>query len=242
MHEPSEYQQEYQPARTPAQPVAVAVPALLGINILVFIFTALSGGLDGPTEAGVLWAPGVWDGEWWRLLTSMFLHANILHIGFNMWALYTLGNELEKIYGTPRFLLLYFGAGWAGSLASLMFTGASVGASGAIFGLAGAWLAISLQHRRYFKMFGSQVLTVVLINLFIGFGMGSMIDNNAHIGGLLGGLALGMVLSNRLPEFQAGWRRAVTIAVVIALLAATPLATDFSRQHLGAKMTGQSSE
>jgi rhomboid protease GluP len=234
-----EYEQEFQPARPEPQPGTPAIWTLIGLNVLVFIFGLLSGGLNGPTEAGVLWAPGVWQGEWWRLLTAMFLHANLIHLLVNMWALYALGPELEKIYGTPRFVLLYFGAGWAGSLASLMFTGASVGASGAIFGLAGAWLAISLSHRHYFKLFGSQVLTVVLINLAIGFGASGLIDNNGHIGGLLGGLALGLVLPNQLPEFRAAWRRVATVVVLLALLAATSPATNFSRQNLGTKMQTQ---
>ncbi len=227
----------YRPSPPRRRFVPVAVYGLIAVNALIFALTGLSGGLmdtNGETlhRFGMLYAPDIWGGAWWRLLTAMFLHAGLLHIVFNMWALRNLGVALEEIYGTPNFLLLYFGAGWAGSLASLMFTGASVGASGAIFGLAGAWLAIALRRRAYFKAFGGQVLMVIVINLAIGFSMSSFIDNNGHLGGLFGGFLLGCLLPNRLPEFSGQWRRPAAILLLVSFLMLTPLAVRISRQHL----------
>jgi len=221
----------------PRRFVPVAVYGLIASNVLIFLLTGLGGGfMDTDSETlrryGMLSAPDIWQGAWWRLATSMFLHAGVLHLGVNMWALKNLGEALEDMYGTPTFLVLYIGAGWTGSLASLMFTGMSVGASGAIFGLAGAWLAIALRRRAYFKAFGSQVLMVIGINLAIGLSM-SGIDNYAHLGGLLGGFLLGCALPNSLPEFKAGWRWPAALLLLVLFGALTPLAVHFSRLHLG---------
>ncbi|HVF11384.1 MAG TPA: rhomboid family intramembrane serine protease [Abditibacteriaceae bacterium] len=218
----------------PPEPAREFVPfvvyGLMAANIVVFVLTGLNGGFfDTAGETlhrfGMLYAPDILEGQWWRLASAMFLHAGLLHIAINMWALKNLGEELEHIYGPAIFLLLYLGAGWVGALASLMFTGASVGASGAIVGLAGAWLAVALRNRRYFQEFGQQVLVVIAINLFIGFSAQSLIDNNGHIGGLIGGFLLGLILPNRLPEFREGrWRWPAAVALVLLFLAATPLA------------------
>ena len=223
------------------EPVPYVVYTLMGVNILIFLLTGLSGGLGNTNLAtldryGMLYAPEVWQGQWWRLLTAMFLHGGLMHIAFNMWALRNLGKDLEFIYGRAAFLVLYLGAGWMGSLASLAFAHdleGSVGASGAIFGLAGAWLAIALRRRSYFQSFGGQVLTIVIINLFIGYSPGSHIDNNGHLGGLVGGFILGCLLPNRLPEFRARqWRWPAAIAAACCFLALTPLAAHLSKAHL----------
>jgi rhomboid protease GluP len=142
------------------------------------------------------------DGQYYRFLTSMFLHGGLLHIGFNAWALYALGPEAERIYGTLRFLALYFLAGFAGGVASFAFSAApSVGASGAIFGLIGGLGAFYYVSRQLLGEMSRQqlgsLITVVMINLFIGFNSGGLIDNNAHIGGLVGGLVAGWLLAPR---------------------------------------------
>ena len=141
-------------------------------------------------------------GEYYRFLTSMFLHGGLLHIGFNAWALYALGPESERIYGTDRFLAIYFIAGLAGGVASYAISPyPAVGASGAIFGLIGALAVFYYTSRQLLgdtarQQLGS-LITVIMINLFIGFGSGGLIDNWAHLGGLAGGAIAGWLLAPR---------------------------------------------
>lgn len=130
-------------------------------------------------------------GQYWRLLTPIFLHGNLLHFLFNMYALFQLGREVEAFMGQRRFLLLFFYAGLAGTVFSLLFTpNRSLGASGAIFGLVGAQGVFLYRHRQLFGERGrrglQQVIMIALINLAIG--LQGNIDNWAHLGGLLGGL------------------------------------------------------
>lgn len=218
--------------------VPYATYALILINVAIFVFTGFRGGVMKTSsevllEMGSLYAPAVWDGQWWRLLSAMFLHGGLMHIGFNMYVLYSIGPELERIYGTPRFVALYLGAGWMGSLASLIWSGNSVGASGAIFGLAGAFLALSLRNRNVYNAFGSQMLGFVAINLVIGFSGAFGIDNFGHMGGLVGGFILGQVVANQLPEFRPSAARvAATVALLAAFLALTPVAIQFSERNL----------
>jgi rhomboid protease GluP len=133
------------------------------------------------------------DGQLWRLITPILLHGPIWHIGFNMYALFSLGSGLERRFGHVRFLLLYLLAGFAGNVLSFLITsGNSIGASTSIFGLIAAEGVFLYQNR---KLFGEEarqaignVVSVAAINLFIGFSSGGYIDNWGHIGGLLGGL------------------------------------------------------
>ncbi len=147
-------------------------------------------------------------GEYYRFLTSMFLHSGILHIGFNAWALYALGPECERIYGTARFLTIYFIAGLAGGVASYALSAApAVGASGAIFGLIGTLAVFYYLSRQLLggaarQQLGS-LITVIMINLFIGFSSGGLIDNFAHLGGLTGGALLGWLMA---PRFEVDER------------------------------------
>ena len=245
MNSPSHPNAPTDTRRAIANSVPYATYALIAANLLMFALSASRGGV-GTTDSevlyhlGMLYAPDVWAGQWWRLLSAMFLHGGLMHIGFNMFVLYQIGPELERIYGAPRFLLVYLGAGWIGSLSSLIWSGASVGASGAIFGLAGAFLAISLHRRAYWEAFGSQMLGFIAINLVIGFSgaFGLNIDNFGHLGGLIGGFVLGQIMPNRLPEFRptpARW--ALTLAVLLAFVAATPLAIGASQKVLKSKFT-----
>jgi rhomboid protease GluP len=141
-------------------------------------------------------------GEYYRFLTSMFLHGGLLHILFNAWALYALGPETERIYGTARFLAIYFLAGLAGGVASYAFSPyPAVGASGAIFGLIGALAVFYYTSRTLLgdaarQQLGS-LITVIMINLFIGFSSGGLIDNFAHLGGLAGGAVAAWLLAPR---------------------------------------------
>lgn len=140
-------------------------------------------------------------GQYWRLLTSMFLHGGLLHLALNAWALYQLGTLFESLLGSSRMLGTYFVSGIAGSVASIVWTQApSVGASGAIFGLLGALIAFLLRRRDALSPGGKAILSQLVmwagINLFLGFQMPG-IDNAGHLGGLAAGFLLGLLLRER---------------------------------------------
>jgi rhomboid protease GluP len=203
-------------ATTEPQRVTLAIPlfkvyatwVLLVLNILIFAIPSLFSLFGIPLYEWTL-VLGAKDnraiflgGEIYRLLTAIFLHGGLAHLLFNAWSLYSLGIETERFYGTGRFLAVYFVAGLAGSLASYALSpNPSVGASGAIFGLIGALGVVYYLSRRLFGEFGQQqlgmLITVLMINLFMGFST-PRIDNFAHLGGLVGGLIAGWLLTPRL--------------------------------------------
>lgn len=169
--------------------------ALLAANILVFIAQA---GLRAWLGFDLLLALGakvnaqIAAGQFWRLITPMFLHVNLVHLFFNSYALYVLGPQVEGPFGHLEFLAIYLLSGAAGVLMSFVLSPApSVGASSAIFGLIGALMVYLLRHRRAFGLAGRQrlvnIFVITVINLGIGLQPG--IDNWAHMGGLLGGAA-----------------------------------------------------
>jgi rhomboid protease GluP len=130
------------------------------------------------------------QGEYWRLITPMFLHGSILHLGFNMYALFIFGPGLERHFGHARFLALYLLSGFAGNVASMIFSGApSLGSSTAIFGLFGAQAVFLYRNRAMFGGSARQalnnIITLAVINLVIG--LSPRIDNWGHLGGLVGG-------------------------------------------------------
>ncbi len=179
--------------RLPAQSPIVTY-ALLGITILVFLLQMgtqyLLVGYDLPEMLGVKSNELILAGQLWRLFTPMLLHASIIHIGLNMYALFIFGPGLEGHYGHGRFLTLYILSGFAGNVMSFIFSPAnSLGASTAIFGLLGAEAVFLYQNRRIFGKSAQRALinlvTIAVINLIIGLQPG--IDNWGHIGGLLGG-------------------------------------------------------
>ena len=181
--------------RLPSSPPRVTY-ALLFITVGVYLLQMLSQtllGYDLPIELGAKINEAIRAGELWRLLTPMLLHGSIFHIGFNMYALYSFGAGLERRFGHGRFLLLYLLGGFAGNVLSFLVTpNPSVGSSTAVFGLVAAEGVFLYQNR---KLFGAEsknainnVVGTILINLFIGFTSGGLIDNWGHIGGLLGGL------------------------------------------------------
>jgi rhomboid protease GluP len=186
----------------------VVTPLLVAVNVLVFAWTVYAGAdLFKPDGAlmvkwGTNFGPVTLAGEWWRLFTSMFLHFGLFHILLNMWALWSLGRLTERLFGTVHFLLLYVFAGLAGSIASLLWhpTVNSAGASGAIFGVLGGLLAFMLNpHTRMPASIAAKqrnsALAFVVYN--IGFAHAG-IDVADHIGGLLGGIAMGWVLARPL--------------------------------------------
>lgn len=179
-------------------------PILLYLNILVFAVMVIAGlgfmNFKAPDLLawGGNFRPSVLDGEWWRLFTSTFLHGGILHLVANMYALVFIGIFLEPALGRVKFLVAYLVTGLLASCASIWWFEAtvSIGASGAIFGLYGLFLAMLL--RKVFpKAFSKPLLVSILIfvgyNLVIGTSGG--VDNAAHIGGLLSGFLIGLVIS-----------------------------------------------
>jgi rhomboid protease GluP len=186
------------------QVVQVAIPGvrpyvtygLLGVTVFAYLLQ-LAGqyllNLDLVTYLGIKYNPLIRDGQLWRLVTPVFLHGSILHIGFNMYALFLYGRGLEARFGHGRFTLLYFLSAFAGNVLSFILTpNPSLGASTAIFGLIAAEGVFLLQNR---QLLGDRVnrslmdlLYIAGINLLLGFTT-TGVDNFGHIGGLLGGLA-----------------------------------------------------
>ena len=166
---------------------------VLGITLIVFLAQMASQqvlGTDIPAMLGMKVNDLIADGQLWRLITPVFLHGGILHIGFNMYALFILGPGLERYFGHGRFFLLYFLSGFAGNVLSFMFSAApSLGSSTAIFGLLGAQGVFVYRNREVFGGFARRALTNVIwiaaANLLIGLTPG--IDNWGHLGGLIGG-------------------------------------------------------
>lgn len=172
---------------------------LIAINLFIFILLEIRGGsTDVPTliELGAKYNPAMVEGEWWRTITSMFLHIGFLHLFMNMLALYYLGSLLERIYGSRRFILIYFLSGIGGSLASFaLSTSVSAGASGALFGLFGALLFFGINYKKlFFQTIGKNVILILILNLFIGIVIPN-IDMSAHLGGLITGFLAAAIVS-----------------------------------------------
>jgi len=172
--------------------------ALVAVNVVVYLITVAQGpGINNPGGSlfakWVLYGPAVANGDWWRLITAAFLHANILHIGLNMLALVWLGGPVERYLGHLQYLGLYLVSGLAGSAGALIATpnGITVGASGAIFGILGALLIIEYQAT---GNIAGQAFTLIVINLLFSFTV-SGISVGGHIGGLIGGIASALALT-----------------------------------------------
>ncbi len=163
---------------------------LIGINVLLFALSLVS----NLTEMLAVNRFAVINGEYYRLFTGIFLHANIFHLLFNCYALYIVGMQLESFLGKGKFLLVYLLSGLAGSCLSIFFsTGYSVGASGAIFGLLGSLIYFGYHYRVYLEsVVKSQIIPLIILNLLLGLMPG--IDNWAHIGGLIGGVLATMAV------------------------------------------------
>jgi rhomboid protease GluP len=202
---------------------------ILGINVAVFLGMALSGStiMEFPISESIHWGANVgaltFSGEWWRLLTCVFVHGGIIHIAFNMWCLWNLGALCESLYGRWTYVAVYLICGVGASLTSAAWNPyrVSVGASGAIFGLAGALLAaFKLGEFSVPRAALSGTLrslgAFVVYNLLFGLLPG--IDNTAHIGGLITGLIVGALIALIAPlQQQAPRRVAVLLAVTLAL-------------------------
>jgi membrane associated rhomboid family serine protease len=201
--------------------------ALIGINAAIFLLGLASADLDRELFInGAQWRPAIEAGEWWRVFTSMFLHADITHILFNMWALYLFGPALERRFGSSSFAALYVAAGLGGG--SLYHAVGrlepAVGASGAIFGLFGALIAATYRQRH--TAAGRAVFNQLGLLLVINLSLPLLIPRiawEAHLGGLMAGLAIAAAW-DKISHAQRGsatQRVIVAGAVAIAAVAVT---------------------
>jgi membrane associated rhomboid family serine protease len=196
--------------------------SIIGVTLAIFVvgmvsFTADAWLFDHLAQDNAAVAAG----EWWRIFTAALLHANFIHIGFNMYALYLFGPRLEQQVGSPAFSALYVASAATGGLVSYLLgdpNQISIGASGAIFGLFGAWLVASwkMRHTPGGRTLFNQLFVLLAINVAIGFMPG--IDWRAHMGGLAAGAAIAWLWS----VFAVGKPNAVAIrtAIAVAFIAA----------------------
>jgi membrane associated rhomboid family serine protease len=193
--------------------------ALIAINVLVYLAELGAGGtvngLDNTIyEHGALYGPLVAQGDWWRLITSAFLHYGPFHLAINMYSLYFAGSILEQVIGRWRFALLYLASGLAGAAGALVWSPnvPTVGASGAIFGVLGALFVL---ERRGHIATGGQVAGLIVLNLIFTFVLSSVISVGGHVGGLIGGFLLMLAFV----RFRRSWQLSLAAAAVGAAAA-----------------------
>ncbi|MGO9403226.1 MAG: rhomboid family intramembrane serine protease [Terriglobales bacterium] len=218
---------------------------IFGINVAVFVAMTLAGVsmLDNPSGQdlvrwGANFGPYTVSGEWWRLLTCVFIHGGLLHIGFNMWCLWDLGRLAESVYGHWTFAVVYLITGLAASLGSVIWNPVvlSVGASGAIFGIAGALIA-SFYLGEFSLPRAAMGGTLRSLVVFVGFNLffGRVVartDNAAHIGGLLMGLLLGALIAKVAPGHDDFLRRIAVLLVGALLVAGGVMWLQHARAYL----------
>lgn len=202
---------------------------LIGLNVLAFLLTMAAGGTTGQifqsgamlsttvsTQTGEI-LTGVSDGDYWRLITSTFLHRDVLHIAFNMYALYLFGPFVERALGIPRFIAAYLTVALLGSVFVYLLAPPNtltIGASGAIFGLFGMALMLLLKAKQDVRT----LLVLLGINVFIGFAFNG-ISWEAHLGGFVGGVVLGAAFAYA-PRHRKGLVQLLVFAALwIAMIA-----------------------
>jgi membrane associated rhomboid family serine protease len=208
---------------------APATVALVAANVLVYLITVgQGGGLNQPGgqafERGALVGVLVADGDWYRLVSAMFLHASVIHLAFNMLALWWLGSVVEQALGTWRYLLIYFASGLAGSAGALLLSGPlaiTVGASGAIYGILGALLI--LEYLSTGRLAGP-ALTLIVLNLAI-----TLTIPNISIGGHVGGLVGGVLATLALTQVRRVTRSALVGPALVGLVAVASVAVAYFR-------------
>lgn len=208
---------------------------LIGVNLAVFLLEWLAGGMGSMSaDPSVLIAFGAKHNaliaeqhQYWRLVTCVFLHIGFVHFLLNNYALWIVGRDIEQIYGSARFLLLYVTTGVLASMSSFYFSPNSVsaGASGAIFGLFGVMAAFAFKYRKEIpaalsKDIRRRVLPIIAINLMFGYSARGIVDNAAHIGGLIAGVALALVIPFKHPEAKETsfvWRALQALCVLVVM-------------------------
>lgn len=226
---------------------------LLVANVFIFILMWQTSGMPfsmlGPLPNEVLLAFGAklnyfiqTQHQWWRFVTPMFLHVNLLHLIVNMYSLWIVGPYVEKLYGSAKFVVFWVVTGVAGVVASYLTVRPSLavrpfarfifkaidepsaGASGALFGLVGVLFVFGIKFRHelpegFKRAFGTGLLPMIMLNLFIGYVGRGFIDNAAHLGGMLSGAMLALVIDYRRPDERSGvavtWRVLQIAAIVL---------------------------
>lgn len=176
--------------------IPIITYGLIITNILIYVLSILFGNYNEILNRFCLYGPNIREyGEYYRLITSGFLHGNILHLTLNCYALYIIGSQVESYMGKTKFIIIYLFSLLMGSLMSITLSNyPSIGASGAIFGLMGSLLCFGYYYRIYLgNVLKSQIIPLILANLLFGL-LASNIDNFAHIGGLIGGCLITMAL------------------------------------------------
>lgn len=218
--------QEFQRNLQSSAPRLIVTKILVALNILVYLYVSIKGGNFGSPDNQLLMDLGanngekIFAGEWWRLFTSMFLHGGLTHLAFNMYALWIIGNIVEKLFGEIGYTAIYFVSGVLGSMLSLYNHPAyvvGVGASGAVFGIFGALISYA-----YFKKMPREIsgnilknaALMIVINLAIGFSI-PQIDNSAHIGGCIAGIIAAFFIGQDINNVNRSKRRLVSIAVAV---------------------------
>ncbi len=222
-------------------------PILVGLNILIYIIASLLGThffaptADQLLNAGGNFSPYTMNGEYWRLLSSCFLHGGLFHLLFNMYALLYIGFMLEGKLGSSKFTFAYLVCGISASAVSNLFNPnlVSVGASGAIFGMYGVFLALlttKIIDKRTRKTLMPSISIFVFYNIMMGFsanarGQGMQIDNAAHIGGLLSGMVIGYAMYYVLKKNENRTSYAVMAVILIAMFTSIALAFEGKSEH-----------
>ncbi|MYL33471.1 rhomboid family intramembrane serine protease [Pontibacillus yanchengensis] len=192
---------------------------LIVINLLLFGWLEYQGGSTNTytlIQYGAKYNPAIIDGEWWRIVFSMFLHIGFFHIMLNMLALYVLGTAVERMFGSIRFIVIYFIGGIIGGLASFAFTpNVAAGASGAIYGLFGALLFFGTVYKTlFFRTIGTNVIIILILNIVFSI-MVPQVDNGAHLGGLVGGFLASSLV--HFPNKREVGKQLVSFLLIIAL-------------------------
>lgn len=208
---------------------------LIGVNLGVFVLEWLGGGMGlMAADHAVLIGFGAKQNsliaehhQYWRLVTCIFLHIGVIHFVFNNYALWIIGREIEQIYGSARFLILYLTTGVLASISSFVFSpnAVSAGASGAIFGLFGVMATFAFKYRKEIpaalgKDIRRRVLPIIAVNLLFGFTARGIVDNAAHVGGLIAGVALALVIPFKHPEEKQTsfiWRALQAVCVLLIM-------------------------
>jgi membrane associated rhomboid family serine protease len=195
---------------------ALVTKTLIAVNVAIYLITAVQGnGLNAPGgplwDKMILWGPYIARNEYWRLITAAFLHASILHIAFNMLALWWFGAAVENYLGRGRFIGLYLVGGLAGSAGALIQAPLTpvVGASGAIFAILGAMLILEWQTT---GRLAGNAMTLIVINLALGFAIVN-VSIGGHIGGLIGGILATLTFA-RWGKGHAAYSRVGIVGVV----------------------------
>lgn len=199
----------------------VVTYTIIAINIVLFVLMYIFG--KGSTDAqtlvnfGANYAPLIKAGEYYRLITSAFLHIGLMHLLVNSYALYVIGPQVESFFGKTKYIIIYVLSAAFGNLLSMLFTDAiSAGASGAIFGLLGSTLYFGYHYRVYLEgVLKSQIIPLIVINLALGFIL-SGINNAAHIGGLIGGVLVSMAVGVKYKSTDSQKTHGVIMTIILA--------------------------